>query len=470
MRLRVKMTLGAVTLLALIFGICGSLLISASFDATLESERSSALRTYYSVQSTLQLANSISTQTDYNDIVEALSILESRDRELWDGVLLAGESGDLYRSGITPRSVDTEPGRCTVLYGESGDMRLLQISGALTANTSKLSLYIVRDITEAYRLRDKELATYRRLLVLTVALGAAGSWLMAALLTRPLTRLTRASRQIAAGDLTGRAAVRSGDELEDLANEFNAMAGRLEANIQELQEHARRQTEFMGSFAHELKNPMTSIIGYADLLRRRMLSEEEAQDAANYIFSEGRRLESLSIKLLDLLLLQKRDFELTPSSPAAIVAGVVRVMRPQLARSGVTLGYRAAPGRCMLEPDLVKSLLINLVDNARKAMEGAGAVFILSEMTPEGCRLSVTDNGRGIPEEEVSRITEAFYRVDKSRSRAQGGVGLGLALCDEIVRLHGGELIIRSVLGRGTIITAELKGGAAQDAETEDEP
>ncbi len=459
MKLREKLTLGAVTLLALIFGVCGSLLISASFDATLKSERDAALRTYYSVQSTLQLATSIDTQMEYDDFVGALSILDQRDRDMWDGIMLRSADATLYRSGLWPQETATEAGECAIGYSSDGGKRLLQVSGMLTVNGQKLSLYIIHDITGIYELRQTQLATYRRLLVLTVILGAAGSWLMAAFLMRPLTRLTRASRQIAAGDLSSRAEVRSGDELEALANEFNAMAARLEENIGELQENARRQTEFMGSFAHELKTPMTSIIGYSDLIRRRMLSPEEEQEAANYIFSEGRRLESLSLKLLDLLMLKKRDFELSEASPAAIVTGVVRLLRPSLTREGVTLRYRAAEGRCLLEPDLVKSLLINLVDNARKAMDNGGAVFIISEMTPTGCAVSVTDNGRGIPRGELAKITEAFYRVDKSRSRAQGGVGLGLALCDEIAKLHGGALEIRSVEGRGTSITVTLNGG-----------
>ncbi len=459
MRLSTKFTLGAVTLLAVIFGICGSLLISASFDATLRGERDSALRTYFSVQGTLRLATSIGDLSNFDDVVDTLAILENRSRDMWDGILLETGGETLFSGGIAPDRVETETGLCSVSYPRRDGVRLLQVSGAMSANGQKLSLYLLSDISQAYELRDAQLSTYRKLLLLTVVLGAAGAYLMSVFLTRPLTRLTRASRQIGAGDLSSRAEVSSGDELETLAREFNAMADRLQGNITELQENARRQTEFMGSFAHELKTPMTSIIGYSDLIRRRILSPEEEQEAANYIFSEGRRLESLSIKLLDLLMLKKRDFELAEASPAAIVTGVVRLLRPNLTRAGITLRYKAAEGRCMLEPDLVKSLLINLVDNARKAMDNGGAVFILAEMTDTGCMLSVTDNGRGIPASDLSKITEAFYRVDKSRSRAQGGVGLGLALCDEIAKLHNGTLEIQSVEGKGTRITAYLNGG-----------
>lgn len=215
----------------------------------------------------------------------------------------------------------------------------------------------------------------------------------------------------------------------------------------------------MGSFAHELKTPMTSIIGYADLLRSHELSDDERQEAANYIFSEGRRLESLSLKLLDLLVLKKQDFELREESPSAIISGIVHTMKPALLKRGITIKYRCENGSCMLEPDLVKSLLINLIDNARKAMDSGGIIFLLSEMTDTGCRIQVVDNGRGIPKAELSRITEAFYRVDKSRSRAQGGVGLGLALCSEIVKLHKGDMQFKSAVGKGTSITVSLNGG-----------
>ena len=117
----------------------------------------------------------------------------------------------------------------------------------------------------------------------------------------------------------------------------------------------------------------------------------------------------------------------------------------------------------MLEPDLVKSLVLNLTDNARKALEGGGAILIESIMLPGGCMIRVTDNGRGIPQEDLSKIKEAFYRVDKSRDRAQGGAGLGLPLCQEIVELHNGKLYFESVLGKGTRVTAELYGGDAAE-------
>ena len=115
----------------------------------------------------------------------------------------------------------------------------------------------------------------------------------------------------------------------------------------------------------------------------------------------------------------------------------------------------------MLDTDFFGSLLVNLIENARKALPAGGVISIRSAMTAEGCRVQVSDNGRGIPKEALAHITEAFYRVDKSRSRAQGGAGLGLTLCAEIAKMHNGTISFESEDDRGTTVTADLKGGRA---------
>ena len=213
----------------------------------------------------------------------------------------------------------------------------------------------------------------------------------------------------------------------------------------------------MGSFAHELKTPMTSIIGYADLLRSQSLSGEEAQEAANYIFSEGKRLESLSFKLLDLLMMKKEDINLVPTDMKSIIENLTMHLQPVYRKNNISLQCRCAPGYCLTEPDLFRSVLNNLLDNARKALDNGGNILILGERVKGYYRIRVFDNGRGMPEEAIKHITEAFYRVDKSRSRAQGGVGLGLALCKEIIDIHKGTISFASREGNGTCVTVVLK-------------
>jgi len=223
----------------------------------------------------------------------------------------------------------------------------------------------------------------------------------------------------------------------------------------------QQQEQFMGAFAHELKTPMTAIIGFADLLRQGNLDENTRMMAADYIWSEGHRLEKLSFKLLDLLLLKKDAVTMHRVWLSHYLGEVERAMAPVMKKRGIRLICKAEQKLVLLEPDLVKSLLYNLIDNASKAMDGDGLIGVMAVAIPGGCQFQVVDNGRGMEPAELSRITEAFYRVDKARSRSQGGAGLGLALCKQIVELHSGSLHYDSAPGKGTRVTVTLYGTEA---------
>lgn len=218
----------------------------------------------------------------------------------------------------------------------------------------------------------------------------------------------------------------------------------------------QRQESFMGAFAHELKTPMTSIIGFADLLRQGNLDENTRMMAADYIYSEGHRLERLSFKLLDLILLKKDELVMKRVWLGNYLNEVERALSLALKKKGIRLVCKAEQKRVVLEPDLIKSLLYNLVDNASKAMDNGGIIAVRATVIPGGCQFQVVDNGRGMEQAELARITEAFYRVDKARSRSQGGAGLGLALCKQIVELHSGNISFASEPSKGTRVTVNL--------------
>lgn len=216
----------------------------------------------------------------------------------------------------------------------------------------------------------------------------------------------------------------------------------------------------MGSFAHEMKTPMTSIIGYADLMRTQSLSDDEHTAAVNYIFSEGKRLESLSLKLLDIIVLKNTELDMKLVSLDELICQTADYLRPVYAKSDIGIECSCETGQCLLEPELVKSLLFNLLDNARKAIGHGGLIRVSSRLTDTGCIIRVRDNGPGIPQNAMAHLTEAFYRVDKSRSRAQGGVGLGLSLCSDIAHLHGGSIEFENCPEGGACVTVNLNGGA----------
>lgn len=240
---------------------------------------------------------------------------------------------------------------------------------------------------------------------------------------------------------------------------------KLEENITLLKESAEQKEMFMGAFTHEMKTPMTSIIGYADLLRTQKLNQRDQADALDYIFSEGKRLENMSLKMLDLFVADKKDVVLKKVSPANIVNYTVKHLKTTYQKNHIVIEVKAEAGECWLESDLFQTLLINLLDNAKKAMEQGGKIVVMVKMAQSGCVLSVTDGGKGIPQEALGHLTEAFYRVDKARARSNGSAGLGLALCNKIVELHHGSIEFSSEEGIGTIVTVYLNGGLHEEVE-----
>ena len=250
-------------------------------------------------------------------------------------------------------------------------------------------------------------------------------------------------------------------DLQRRSEELGRQVELLSGSLKVLEEAADRREEFIASFAHELKTPLTAIIGYADMLRSKEMAPKPRFTAAGYIFSEGRRLEALSLKLMDIIVAGKGDFELRRLDAGYFIREVAAVSVPSTGGDGLTLDIRWDRGEIMIEPDLFKTLLINLVDNARKASKTGQKVELYGKNEEWGYAFYVKDYGRGMKAEELTRITEPFYMVDKSRSREQNSAGLGLALCQRIAELHGTKLEYQSEPDKGTTVRILLPATAA---------
>lgn len=308
------------------------------------------------------------------------------------------------------------------------------------------------DVSKTVRQQEILQQYFLRCYLAAVLVGMGLLGLLSALLTGPLKRMSRAAGRMAQGDYEERLAVKGRDEIGELAESFNRMAEAVEEKVEALSRAAREREDFVANFAHEMKTPMTSIIGYADMLYQRELSRKEVRDASWYIWNEGMRLEALSLKLMDLTVLGRQDFPLQEMAAEELLADAAGGLEPFFAEKGVSFALWADPAYIRVEYDLFKTLLINLLDNSVKA--GCTRLALSGTREREGrYRICVRDNGCGMEEEELSRITEAFYMVDKARSRKQHGAGLGLALADRIARIHGSGLEFRSRKGQGTEVS-----------------
>ncbi len=467
MKFRWKLTLSMLCLLSLVFSIGASALISLSFESALAREEKSAQASYRMLLSTLQVADEMGAWRSNRQLSSLLGQLTPQGGSGWAALRLTdAEGSELYAQGDAAAYFLQDAGtpdathNTAAFFQDAAGRHYLQITGCFSVADKTNTLTMAYDISSLYEARSRQQKAYYGVFAVLLVCGVL-IYLVSVYLTRPLAQLSRATVAIAGGDLACRANIRPGDEIGAVGADFDAMAAQMERYVAQLQDAMERQEQFIGSFTHELKTPMTAIIGYADLMREQALTPAEQQDAANYIFSEARRLERLSLKLLDILVAEHTEPALTAVSPAELLSDVAGHLRPSLAAQKIELTEECEPGLCRLDPDLVRSLLINLIDNARKAMPEGGCIALGGVLTDEGCRLTVRDTGCGIPESAVQHLTEAFYRVDKSRSRAQGGAGLGLTLCARIAALHGGTLQFESRPGEGTCVTAELKGGRA---------
>jgi len=317
------------------------------------------------------------------------------------------------------------------------------IAQSMRILSQEYTVYFVMDIASAYtQMRDTIAVSLIMMLVSAViVVGMTVPLVRHAL--KPLGKLRQTAESIAQGEYHLRAQVESKDEVASLAASFNGMAEAVENRIDALTEESERRRLLLGALTHELKTPMTAIIGFADSMLKMPLSEAQRNHSLQQILSASQRTERLTHKLMLLLSMDGEDrIEKNPFSLADFAEDLSR-----LYPSNVLI---TADGTMLGDRDLLFSLTQNLINNALNA--SASAVKVI--LTPS--KICVSDNGRGIPAEHIARLTEPFYRVDKARSRRHGGAGLGLALCRTIIEAHGGRLMIESILGEGTAITAVL--------------
>lgn len=273
-------------------------------------------------------------------------------------------------------------------------------------------------------------------------------------ITAPLTSLREATLLVSGGIYDFKVPSEGNTELAQVGATFNFMTGKIKEQIESLSNINRTQKQLIGSLAHELKTPMTAIIGYADTLLTVRLTPERQEKALIYIENECRRLSRLSMKMLELTGLYEASedsFNPVEIQVDNFLKEVKELIDCRLQEKNISLDVFCEPKELVkkFDQDLMISVVTNLIDNAVKASRKESKIVL--EATPD--HLMVQDFGKGIPKEDLEMVTEPFYMVDKSRSRAKGSVGLGLSLCHKIIELHDFQLKIESNQGKGTTVS-----------------
>lgn len=488
MSFKLKVVIANMVLMAFSLGIVGYLLIHNSYQVSFDMQLESGMEEHQMLVTAVQSAVVDLLVKDSFDSMKQLGSVGADIADNMQGigtrfVMLDENRMCIYSNTETLTYDETllnylEKGTRNYVIEEREEGVYLTIASLIQARGSYLYLINQRDISNVYQENEKQIRFYQTVMVLALFVCSIVIYLISRWLTRPIERLNQTAAEITEGNYSVRTQTLSDDEIGELAERFNQMAGAIEEHVEELENQARQQEDFVASFTHEIKTPMTAIIGYSDMIRSKKLSEEQRMLTANYIFREGKRLEGMSMKLFDLIALNRTQITKQDIYTNVLENELRETMQPVLAADAEYLNVQMEPAVLLGDWDLLKTVLMNLVDNARKASKKDSVINVDGNWycgSKDDCgreqtgneqmmwyEIRVQDSGCGIPKEELDKICEAFYMVDKSRARKQGGAGLGLSITARILEAHGGTLQIESELGRGTTMIVRLPAKEAE--------
>ena len=455
MRLSTKISLAAVSFLFLFlrfflcgfWEICGPVWwkLSDSRSGTVWKEETEEFGTRLARQSplTAQGAVFLGKASFVSDLSES-TVLYYQGKEIFNSTPYEFDLAKIQEKMEEKQKMEDDPGDRSRVLLESMDQKKFLI---FLVDTRGYQLIHYREVTSTFeQIREIFWRGMAGACILCIFLLVTFSLVIRQIL-RPLYRLKTAADGFVQGNYRERLPVVRKDEIGEISQAFNHMADRVEMHIQELAEENEKQRRLLGSLAHELKTPMTAIQGYAQTLQRLSLSPEKQEKALTYIEKESKRLSRLSAKMLELTRLWEGvKVEREKLSVEQVFEEVKETISWRLKEKGLQLEVTVSKGLWIWgDEDLLTSFFINLADNACKVSPVGGKIRL------EGSRkgLFVVDEGPGIPREEWKKITEPFYMLDKPRARKEGGAGLGLSLCEQIARIHEGELFMGNLPGKG---------------------
>jgi signal transduction histidine kinase len=282
---------------------------------------------------------------------------------------------------------------------------------------------------------------------------------------RPLEDLVEASGRLAGGDLDARVTVGGLSETATLGAAFNEMAEELQRRAGERDQLDRMKDEFVLTASHELRSPLTSVQGFAELLllEREMLTPTQGE-TVEVILDNTRHLVRLINDLLDLARSDagRLAIERQPTDPANLIEEAVRTMRAQLDARKQELSLEVEPGlpRVEADRDRIRQVLVNLLTNANEYCQEGASIAVRARRAGSDVEIDVIDDGPGIPEQQLEHIFERFTRGDAGERQRVGGTGLGLAISKSLIELHGGTIEAESTVGEGSAFRFRLPSAA----------
>lgn len=465
MKFATKVILGTTIIISILFSIGSSIMIRKNFkvfyEASVEQNTKQHILYRYSIESNIRntlennnkltkdiLVRSIDRLVSYGEKSELMSVIWNNDFVYSDiDALLIDEEVKNYYNNINN----------SYLVKEIGDSVYMYLASEINVSDESIILLNTYDITSNFLDRSRQNNYYIKWFLIIVLIYIFTVSIFVRVLIKPIKNLNETSKRISRGNYKERTNIKTSDEIGELSRSFDMMTDSIEEHINKLEKDIKDREEFISDFSHELKTPMTSMRGYSKLLMQGNCSEEIQKKSAKYIYSECKRLEILSKKLLMLMEINEGPIELVSISTEWLKEKIEDVMEPLLENKKVQ--WINAWDSCYIKGDaqLIIDLLKNLIENGIKASMEECYICIQGKKNNNLYEISVTDHGCGIEQNEIEKIKNHFYMIDKSRAKAQGSSGLGLSICDKIAKAHNTELSIISNIGKGTMVSIQLE-------------
>ena len=459
-----KIFLYSLILFLLLFNSGGIILIEKIHSESLDTAIKSIMYKYLNVESVMYLnsdylmdidVNSESNMKNWVDIIingYSVNNVEQYNTELYS-MENKKISSDLKEkvTGKRTEILNAKENEKSFIIRTINNRKYAFVSSIVSLENKDFKLIISKDIQYVYTERSNNYKFFMIIDLIMLIILSAGMYIISKKLTNPLVKLSNVSKDIAKGEYNIRAVEsKKNDEIGVLEHNFNLMIDVIENNIEELKYLNESKQRFIDSLNHEIKTPITSIIGYSELLLKSNVSEEIKIKSLKYINSEAKRLETLNSTLLKLTLMREENRKLGKVELKEAINNVKNILIYKMERKNIKLNIKIENIDLVQDKELLEVLLTNIIDNSIKASNVGSWIDVEGYYGNNEYILKIKDKGIGIPQEDLDKVLEPFYMVDKARTRKNNGIGLGLSICSEICNMYNISLDIKSKLNVGT--------------------
>ncbi|MBI9013083.1 MAG: HAMP domain-containing histidine kinase [Clostridiales bacterium] len=457
MKIRTKIFLFTTLFIIICSSFIGIFIIDRIHKNMLEDEITSALADSNSITSSVNyLLQNKHTQGSYNDdqtidyITSYLYTSNNRTKKYLlldnEGISIIRRNNEIVISKENLRILMN--GKKTYSLNKSEEKYLLNVYTPVSIYSKD---FIIASRTDLTSLVDFTKENYRILIITFMLIGSLVllcTYIFSKLITNDISKLISVSKEITDGNYHITTDIKSKDEIGELANNFDLMSEEINTKVSGLNEEVLKTQKLFSNLTHEIKTPLTSVIGYADLLRQKEYDKELFDKGLSHIYLEGKRLSKLSAKLIQIIDLNKSSLKKKYHGVDSLIDECIEVNKHRTYGKDIEFRTDLEEVEILVDKEVIKNVLINVIDNAIKASEDTAIIYITAKQSDNMINLVVEDFGIGMSKEEIGYIFEPFYKIDKSRGR--DGLGLGLSLSKDIMTMHDGTIEVSSTLNKGT--------------------